>query len=257
VKTINLLLPANWKAMNEKQLLFYSFLISSGNSEAELRVKCFCRFSGISVDRTTIAGTWVCRKKKVGTFLLADWEVTDFLKHLDFLTDSIKEITPLTKIARRKHVDSRLRSTPFRQYLACENYYQAFIHTQDEHFLRCLAACFYNGSRAFSDNETAKRAVRFKKTSPHVLYTVFMWFTGLKDVFSIQFPNFFDRIPAPHGRPSINMREQINGMLRALHGGDITKLQAVQDTETWQALAELDAKAREAKEMEALMSKNT
>ena len=34
--------------------------------------------------------------------------------------------------------------------------------------------------------------------------------------------------------------------IRALTGGDITKEQAVLDADTWTALAELDAKAREA-----------
>ena len=38
-------------------------------------------------------------------------------------------------------------------------------------------------------------------------------------------------------------------MIRALTGGDITKEAAIMKMDTWRALTELDAKAREAEEL--------
>jgi hypothetical protein len=48
-----------------------------------------------------------------------------------------------------------------------------------------------------------------------------------------------------------DMRGQIDGMIRALTGGDIIKTGAVTVMETWTALAGLNAKACEYRELEA------
>jgi hypothetical protein len=240
--------PTTWKQLTESQLTFVSCLLLTGNTETELLTKAFCRFAGIRVIRH-YRGVWICTRKRFGTFMLHDWEITDFLQHVSFLMKGVQEITPLEKLRRKKHIDSRLQGTPFRQYLACENYYQAFLHTKNEYYLRCLAASFYLGRRRFNDAKTARRSNHFKRVSPEELYTVFLWYSGLKEVFAKSFPHFFERTTLMEGQPAPvpNMREQINRQIRALHGGDITKLKAVQETDTWQALDELDAKAHEAK----------
>ena len=45
------------------------------------------------------------------------------------------------------------------------------------------------------------------------------------------------------------LRESTNAMIRALTGGDITKEAAIMKMDTWRALTELDAKAREVEEL--------
>ena len=47
----------------------------------------------------------------------------------------------------------------------------------------------------------------------------------------------------------------MQAQIRALTDGDITKLQAVYDAACWDALSELDAKAREAEEYRKQMKK--
>lgn len=49
-----------------------------------------------------------------------------------------------------------------------------------------------------------------------------------------------------------DLREIMNAEIRALTGGDITKLEAVLSADTLDALTELNAKAREAREIEKL-----
>ena len=53
------------------------------------------------------------------------------------------------------------------------------------------------------------------------------------------------------GQPDIyrQLRESTTAMIRALTGGDITKEAAIMKMDTWRALTELDAKAREAEEL--------
>jgi hypothetical protein len=52
----------------------------------------------------------------------------------------------------------------------------------------------------------------------------------------------------------------VNAQVRALTGGDVTKTQAVYDTDMWIALAELDAKAadaeRQRREVQRMKRKN-
>jgi hypothetical protein len=51
------------------------------------------------------------------------------------------------------------------------------------------------------------------------------------------------------------MRKQIDNMIRTLTGGDVTKTEAIYTVDTWTALAELDAKALEYKELERRIKK--
>lgn len=44
-------------------------------------------------------------------------------------------------------------------------------------------------------------------------------------------------------------------MIRALTGGDITKEERILKMDTWRALTELDAKARESERLKSLLSK--
>ena len=45
------------------------------------------------------------------------------------------------------------------------------------------------------------------------------------------------------------LRESTNAMIRALTGGDITKEEQILKMDTWRALTELDAKAKEADDL--------
>ena len=45
------------------------------------------------------------------------------------------------------------------------------------------------------------------------------------------------------------MEDVMNAELRALTGGDITKEELIKNADTWRALTELNAKARESKEL--------
>jgi hypothetical protein len=256
-KTVNLTAPKSWAELTRAQLIYVSWLMSKNvYSSAEVQALCFARFTGIKVEKQ-VGGYWLCLAPDGRYFTIAPHQAQFFANRLDFLTRRIEEITPLPAMAGFTPVDSRLRGTPFIQYLACENYYQAFLHTQNLDFLRLLAACFYTGGEEFSDAGAHARCGEFLTVKTYVLNTVFLWYSGLKMVFAKNFPNFFRQIDIAADAPpeAPNMRIQINNMIRALTGGDVTKIPAVEATETWAALAELDAKARESAEMERRIKK--
>ena len=52
-----------------------------------------------------------------------------------------------------------------------------------------------------------------------------------------------------------DLREVMLAQIRALTSGDVTKEHGVLNVDTWTALAELNAKAREAKELERIYKK--
>jgi hypothetical protein len=77
-----------------------------------------------------------------------------------------------------------------------------------------------------------------------------LYFAGL-------FSNFYKPAPTADngnllggGQTDIyrQLRDSTNAMIRALTGGDITKEAAIMKMDTWHALTELDAKAREVEE---------
>ncbi|MDR2086836.1 MAG: hypothetical protein LBP72_06635 [Dysgonamonadaceae bacterium] len=253
---LDLTAPRSWKELSPGQLIYISWLMTSRQlTKEELHTCAFVRFTGIQVLHKK-AGYWLCYHRK-RYFTLSPEQALFFCRKFAWLTDSIGEVTPLPKLKGVAHHDARLRGLPFIQYISCESYYQAFIHTKDEKYLNCLIASFYLGEEKFDDRLTQERAVRFQKLPFHIRHTVFLWYYGLKSVFQTQFPYLFQKVEyAAEEEPQApDMRGQINSMVRSLTGGDITKTDAIYQIDTWTALAELNAKALEYKEMENRMKK--
>jgi hypothetical protein len=255
---LDLTTPKSWKELSERQLIYIGWLMTNRQlSPTELQTHAFVRFTGIRI-RHRHSGYWLCEHKK-RLFTLSPEQIFSFSRQFTWLTSGIGEITPLATLKGFSHVDVRLRNTPFKQYFACENNYQAFIHTKNTDFLQRLAACFYDvDGLEFSDERAIKNAGKFDKVPFHILHTVFLWYYGLKSVFQQHFPYFFQKVESimeDDWPQAPNMREQINNMIRTLTGGDVTKTRAIADTDTWAALAELNAKAREYKELETRMNK--
>jgi hypothetical protein len=254
---LHLTAPRSWKELTPKQMVYVSWLMTRRQlTPEEIRAYAFVRFTGIRVLHKT-AGYWSCHYRK-RFFTLSPEQVLSFTRQFAWLTSGISEVTPLPRLKGIAHQDLRLRDLPFVQYLACENYYQAFIHTKDEKYLNRLIASFYLGDEKFDDSQTPERAERFRTLPFHVRNTVFLWYYGLKSVFQTHFPCLFQKVKCileDEEPQAPDMRGQINSMIRALTGGDVTKTKAIYRTETWAALAELDARALEYREMEARMKK--
>lgn len=254
---INLTAPKSWKELSSKQLIYISYLMTNRQlTQAELHAFAFVRFTGIK-RLEKIEGAWICQFKKQ-LFTLSPEQVASFCRQLSWITSGISEVVPLPELVGRKHSESRLRGCPFKQYLACENFYQAYIFTKDEKHLNCLIAAFYINGEKFDDSKTLSDSKHFAKLPFHVRHTVFLWYYGLKYVLQHNFSHFFQKIESileDEEPQAPNMRIVINNMIRALNGGDITKTGAIYEIDTWEALSELDAKALEYQEIESRMNK--
>ncbi|MBD8349340.1 hypothetical protein [Dysgonomonas sp. HGC4] len=254
---VDIKLPKSWKELTEKQLLYISTLMINDNTLTEIQSKCFFFFSGIKVLKVFNREEWLCKVKK-GKFILQEFEVLFFSKKLSFLTDGITEVNPLPKLAGQKHVQPLFKGVSFRQWFNAENYYQAYLFTKDEYYLNCLCAVIYCDARKFDINKINKRSKKFRKLSIVKRFTVFIYYSGLKDRLSKEFKNFFQRLEHTETQVNItppNMREYIDNMLQALNLGDITKNDQLLDRDVWDAFSRLDSITKENKEIQNRLNK--
>lgn len=257
-ESINLLLLRSWKELTTNQLQYVSTLMLHENTATEIHTKCFLYFAGIKVLENYKSGIWYC-KHGITRFTIRNYEVQYFANRLSFLTDAITEVNPLSEIAGYKHINPRFEGCPFKQWMAAENYYQAFLYTKNMDYLNCLCAVIYSDGRDFSDDETTHFASKFSKASESDRFTVFLLYSGFKNTLTNEFKFFFKKVNATatdNEKPKVpKMREHFNNIITTLNGGDITKTESVLNSECWMAFDMLNRKAQENQEMERRLRK--
>ena len=133
------------------------------------------------------------------------------------------------------------QEVPFETFIICDNLYQGYLSAKEDKLLDDLAKLLYRSPKV---NPTAAERIG-----------VFYWFASLKAMFVRQFKHFFKPI-SNAGDADGNMFEQtksqyeilyeaVNSQIRALTKGDVTKEKEVLAIDTWRALTELDALAKE------------
>lgn len=244
-------IPTKWEELTDRQLVWVSWILTSSETrtEEEIQVLALKTFSGLEIVDLVGPGVFAC-KMKGKEFNLSSEDINFVRKKLAYLTTSFVGVKPLSRMAGRRAHDPMLQGMPFAQYLAIENYYQAFIFTKNPEHLAKMAAAYY--CAPFDDSQTEKRSRDFMRIAPHILHTAFMWYIGLKETLRCQFPNLFSYAETEEedGEPTPpDMRKQIANMMRMLSAGDVTRHEAIYNVDTWAALEELDAKAMEVAEM--------
>lgn len=257
VDTIDLTLPKSWKDLTNKQLMYICNLMLHDNTKDEILIKSFLFLTSIKVLEQFPTGTWLCQRGKE-RFTIQEYEIQFFAKSTSYIVDQITEITPLSVMAGYKHINPRFEGVPFKQWIAAENYYQAFMYTKEESFLNMLCAVIYSWGIEFNDSDTFKRSKKFRKVPYYMRFSVFLMYSGLKHRLSEQFTYFFQKVGIGNNQSSQkppNMREHINNMLNVLDGGDMTKTGEILEKDSWLAFDKLNRKAREVQEIEQRLSK--
>ncbi len=134
---------------------------------------------------------------------------------------------------------------PFEKFIIVDNLYQGYLQTKDDLLLDEIASVVYPKIKT-----PLKADERI---------SIFYWVASLKDYFSRRYPDFFQ----PAGEvetnllraPSMNVEAAMNAQIRALTKGDVTKESEVLALDTHRALTELDAQAREYKELSSQLNK--
>ena len=238
--SINFIVSQGWHELSDKQLRYVYQLIASEYATDEIKTLCLLQWSGTKVIGRQETGAYLLKKGKI-LFEVTPLTLAELLPHLDWLGSLPTVPVRLSKINRQHALPVDFSEVPFETFIICDNLYQGYLTTQDDALLDQLGATLYGKSMTFK---------------PYERINIFYWFAALKDTFSRKFPDFFQPIEAAPGgnllgssAPSVE--DAMNAQIRALTKGDVTKEGEVLALDTHRALTELNAQAREYKELNA------
>jgi len=249
--TFNIILPTCWAELTDKQLLLVYDLFSRDLSAAEVKTLCLMKWNCLKVLAALPEHRFLVKRKGDPEVALSARQIQQATSVLDFLDSFAPVPVRISKIGRHKAVAADFEKVPFEQYLFVDNLFQGYLNTQQEDLLLQIAQVLYGSDK-------------IKPSKAH-LVGIFYWMASLKQYFAGQFPNFYRPASAQgdgnllgSGQTDIyrQLRDNTNIQIRALTGGDITKEATIMKMDTWRALTELDAKAKEAEDFRKATKKS-
>lgn len=211
----------------------------------EILTLCLFKWADLRVLCKTHDGSYLVKRrhKQKQEATLTIRQVQAATASLEFLRQFAPLPVRITKIGRATAIEADFQGVPFSTFISADNYYQGFLHTKNEALLKDLATLLYP-------------KVKSRHLTTPLLLNAFYWFASLKQYFARLFPHFLQPMSADEQNllgyaPPIGemLRQTMNAQIRALTGGDITKEDAVLTMDTWRALTELDAKAKEVEDI--------
>ena len=238
--SINFIVPQGWHELSDKQLRYVYQLLANEYAADEVKTLCLLQWSGTKVIGRQESGAYLLKKGKI-LFDVTPLTLAELLPHLEWLGSLPTVPVRISKINRQHALPADFSEVPFETFIICDNLYQGYITTQDDALLDQLGATLYGKSMTFK---------------PYERINIFYWFAALKDTFSRKFPDFFQPIEAATdgnllGSSAASVEDAMNAQIRALTKGDVTKEGEVLALDTHRALTELNAQAREYKELNA------
>ena len=247
---IDLAVPQGWHELSDKQLRYAFELIAKAFTSDEIKTLCLFRWSGLKI-RHRHNADFVCHLHKQ-TFRLTALQIAEVITALDWLDTIPPKPVCISRIGRYRPFADDFSEVAFEKFIICDNLYQGYLATQRDDLLDQLASILYLSKPSTINSKL--RLTAAERTS------VFYWFASVKDLFARQYPNFFQTAAQPDNLLGGNrlptgaqIQQAVNTMIRALTKGDITKEREILSLDTHRALTELDAQAREYKELNAKM----
>lgn len=244
ILNINLIVPHDWHYMSDKQLRYVYELLAMEYSADEVKTLFLLKWSGAKVIGRQENGSYLM-KHGPQLFELTPLTLAELLPHLDFLGSTPSVPCRPSKMNRREPLPADFAGVPFETYIVCDNYYQGYLHTQQDYLLDELGRVLYQDPKL--------------NFAPWQRIAVFYWFVSLKELFARQYPDFFQSVEASDGNllgsTPASVQDAMNAQIRALTKGDVTKETEVLALPVDRALTELNAQAREYKELNKQLKK--
>lgn len=239
---INFNLPKGWDELSQNELCMVMRCKARQEEPHQAKFAVLQHLTGLKVQRRELTN-WVCTvpigEKKPKRFLLDPELLPGLLEGLNWMDDpGAVPVRPHT-LHGAEALPVKLHGVAFTNYLQCENCYQGILQSQKQEAVQHLATLLYPGLQ--------------KTLAVWEQLLVIQWWAQLKAMFAALFPHLFKPSGATVGTP--DMMEVMNNQIRALTGGDVTKEEEILKIDTWRALTELDAKAKEADEFNQKMKK--
>lgn len=231
--------PMGWNELTQPQLRYVLALLAMGKTPDETAIYCLMRLTGMEVVERRGSKYWIVRHEgrllQIGAHHLA-W----CADAMEWLFEVPEQPVRLDEADGHAAINEQLHGLPFGDYIRLENYYQGYLMSKDEKAIDAMATILYPGA---------------ENIEPHIRYGIVLWMASVKKLFGQLWPDFFrPATSASDGTPP-DMRAVMVAEIRALTGGDVTKNSIVLAADTWDALTELNEKAREAREFNEKMKK--
>ncbi len=238
MQTIDFSIPRSWSELSDKQLRYVFFLIAEGYDSDAIKTFCLLRWSKAKVIGRQPDGSYLLKKDKA-LFEVTPLMLAELLPHLDWLTSLPTYPVRLSKIKRHNAISANFSEVPFETYIVVDNLYQGYLATQSDDLLDELAAVLYGKRLKLNSAERVN---------------IFYWIASLKDFFARRYPDFLQPVAGIDngnllGNSHPSVEEAMNAQIRALTKGDVTKEKEILALDTWRALTELNAQAREYREL--------
>ena len=241
--SINFIVPQGWHELSDKQLRYVYQLLADDFATDEIKTLCLLQWSGTKVIGKQDSGSYLLKRGKF-LFEVTPLTLAEVIPSLGWLDAIPASPVRLKKLRNHASVDAEFHGVPFETYIVVENLYQGFLSTQKDALLDDLAHVLYPGCSA--------------TLSPEERISIFYWVASLKDMFARRFPDFFQPATANAenllgSSPNIGkqLQESMDAQIRALTKGDITKEKEILSLDTWRALTEINAQAKEYKQINA------
>lgn len=239
--SINFIVPQSWPDMSDKQLRYVYQLIAQDFAIDEVKTLFLFKWSGAKVIGRQDSGAYLMKFGKT-LFEVTPLTLAELLTNLDWLGQPPTVPVRPSKLNRRVALPADFQGVPFESFIVCDNYYQGYLQTQQEYLLDEMGRVMYQDAKL--------------NFSPWQRVAILYWMVALKDLFARQFPDFFQPAGSATdgnllGSTPASVEASMNAQIRALTKGDVTKEAEVLALDTWRALTELNAQAKEYKELNA------
>lgn len=256
---LNLIVPLGWEELSDRQLLSVFRLMAMGYPAEELQLLVLLKFSRCKILCRYGTDGWLIRHGR-RDYVVKAMQFAEVLPALGWLATVPSMPVRMERWHRWHAAPADLATVPFETFMLVENFYQGYLHTSDDSLLLEIANLLYQRPGSFGRLMGQSR-IKVSEGSPHdkaFLISVFYWVASLKEYLAARFPDFFQPVGSNQSanlmRGELPLDQQLadsmNAQIRALTKGDITKEKEIMAMDTWRALTELNAQAREYAELQ-------
>lgn len=246
--SFNVKLPKSWEELTQEQLLAVFRLMAYGESGPALMTQALLIFSGLKPEGEDIYRNRAGFLMKIGVS-----QITAAALHLEYLTTVPRAAVRLDHALDGTpcKTGANLEDATFGEFLNADGLFLQYLNNPQANAdrLEKIAEIFYPGLMPGAARSNYMHA------------NIILWLTGLKYQLTAMYPHLFSAKAAPTDyeetaeEVAARHRHSTLSMIRALTGGDITKENDILLAPAHNALYELNEKAREAKELEAMKNK--
>lgn len=243
---IDVAIPQGWHELTQRQLRFAFDIIARAATKEYLMVHCFLRWSGLKVlARDKATGAYILRRGK-DIFSVSPLGMQQWIRPIGWIASPPESPVILRRIGRHAPACHEMfEGVEFGTYLNVSFLYNAYSTRADDSLISGMAEILYG--------------FRPRRIRPWLRTCILFWMYSLQKTLASHFPSLFSRQTESHAGTGTlagtSIEDSTDAMIRALTKGDVLKEKEILRIDTWRALTELEAIAKESLMIQQAMKK--